>query len=626
MKKSLLIASLAVISMNVSGMHPLDHNNPVGNNPGHMLTPDSASIRLTDTNQAASTVDDSNQLSRILIEIISYQQETIRSQQKTIKYLQAQITQNSVSQNNNQNSEVITPSIALFNNEQESLMQNSENYSITFDPASSSVSSLQATLPTPSEITVSEETLNASVPNDQNNDDLTELQQLCPELLTQDNRTDQEILNQDEFMTTVVPENNQVQTQTNENHDYSAGSDVNPAENLSLESIHDDSHVDDFSNTISSILKDLGIPDTTQFSENYQTELSQSSSKRSAPEETSTSQPPAHRRRIDPEAASSSTSHLQQPDNHQEETNPQNDVEENNQNLVNAITLNYWGEISLNPRECIKLFSYLTDPNYEGGITKAYLTKATTAINMWNAITDNEREYLSILARNIHSPLEEFPIQDQERINELETAIRADRNILPGENLKIMVNTGPRECDLIEFVDDVRDRESNIQAARYYKSSDLTKPLITVLAQTNWPAQPCFATEEELNNFEQSVKSFVDEYNQRRSELENSNDPDRDKLVKTNLVSTVLNLRRFGIGDRLIANKLNLFSSNDENEAIQKFKSLYPCLQKGAPFNIARKKTIEVLKWQGKSNKEISAILGMSYGRVYEMWKSINSH
>ena len=350
MKKYLFLAGLAAISMNVLGMHPFENNNRNGNNPKYALTLDSASIRLTDTYQAASTVDDSNQLSRILIEIISYQQETIRSQQKTIKYLQAQITQNSVSQNNNQNSEVITPSIALFNNEQESPMQNSENYSITFDPASSSVSSLQATLPTPSEITVSEETLNASVPNDRNNDDLTELQQLCPELLTQDNRTDQEILNQDEFMTTVVPENDQVQTQTNENHDYSAGSDVNPAENLSLESIHDDSHVDDFSNTISSILKDLGIPDTTQFSENYQTELSQSSSKRSAPEETSTSQPPAHRRRIDPEAASSSTSHLQQPDNHQEETNPQNDVEENNQNLVNAITLNYWGEISLNPR------------------------------------------------------------------------------------------------------------------------------------------------------------------------------------------------------------------------------------------------------------------------------------
>ena len=356
-----------------------------------------------------------------------------------------------------------------------------------------------------------------------------------------------------------------------------------------------------------------------------------SSAKRAAPEEASTSQPSAHRRRIAPEAASSSASHLQQPANHQpanhqEETNLQNDVEKINQNLVNAITLNYWGGTSLNSEKCARLFSYLTDPNYEGGIMKAYLGCAAAAVGIWNAVTDNEREYLSILARNIHEAPERFPVRDRERMNELETAVRADKNILPGENLKIVVNTGNKEYDLIEFVNDVRSRESDMQAARFYPHAERIKPLVIALAQTNWPALPCFAAEEELNSFEQSVKSFVDEYNRRKSELENSNDPDRNKLLKTNLVNTVRNLRKFGIGDCLIANKLNLFSSNDENEAIQKFKSMHPCLKKGNPFNAARRKAVGALKRQGKSNKEIAAMLGMSHSHVCEVWKDINSH
>lgn len=45
MKKYLLIAGLAVISMNVLGMNPLENNDQNGSNPGHLLTPNSSPNR-----------------------------------------------------------------------------------------------------------------------------------------------------------------------------------------------------------------------------------------------------------------------------------------------------------------------------------------------------------------------------------------------------------------------------------------------------------------------------------------------------------------------------------------------------------------------------------------------------
>ena len=676
MKKSLLIASLAVISMNVLGMHPFENNNRNGNNPKYALTPDSSP-----RSDAGKSLSADQQL---WCRIFELEQKNLRLNQQNQQLLSSGFELNaSIAEKDTKISE-LNNSVA----EKDNAISGLNNQIAQFQSVNRQLTSSNETLRrTNIQLIFEKHILNQNVAEKNNkisglNNQIAQVQSVNWQLasnnenlhrinaqLTSEKRT----LNQDiaEKEATILELNNFIARLQSENQRFlrdvqqlslqneqkaqfiSKLDKQNRKLNGSLISVKrmfrniakqtfrkgsvriTKSALEDFvirvynsSNKTNVIINELFEGNTAEGAIVLSNPLNlRSFAKRPAPEDDSVSQPSAQRRRIDPEEATSSTNHLQQPVEIRDENavNRQNDIEQIDQNLADLITLNYWGGAFLNPEECIKLFSYLTDPNYAGGISGTYYLKyVNVALNIWNVITSNEREYLSILARNIHIPLKEFPIQDRERINELETAIRADRNILPGENLKIEVNTGHKDYDLIEIINDVKERENGRQ--KPYWSEVYINLLITVLAQTNWPAQPCFATEEELNNFEQSVQAFVDQYHQRKSELENSNNPNKDRLIKTNTVDTVRNLRRFGIGDRLIANKLNLFSSNDENEAIQKFKSLYPCLQKGAPFNIARKKTIEALKWQGKSNKEISAILGMSYGRVCEMWKSINSY
>jgi hypothetical protein len=111
----------------------------------------------------------------------------------------------------------------------------------------------------------------------------------------------------------------------------------------------------------------------------------------------------------------------------------------------------------------------------------------------------------------------------------------------------------------------------------------------------------------------------VDQYNQRKAELENSNNPDKDKLLKTNIVDTVLNLRKFGLGDHIIVNRLNLFNSKFNNDlmAYRSLKSLYPCLQKGFPFYTARKKIATALNRQGVSLQRIAQFFGVNRDYIY---------
>ncbi len=277
---------------------------------------------------------------------------------------------------------------------------------------------------------------------------------------------------------------------------------------------------------------------------------------------------------------------------------------------------------------------YYTDPNFPDCsdiILESYSVHFITALNIWNAITDNEREYLHILARNIPRTPKEFSNDDKTRMDELKKAINVDRQLQPNENLEIMINTGRTNHDLIKFISRVREKESALakdNEVSCYKREGYINLLVTVLAQINWSAQPFKATDDELADFEGSVQGFVERYNQRKSELVDYNKHDKDKQIKINEVDTIRNLRRFGISDLSIVNKMELFNSEHRNKlndlsAYSELKELYPCLRKGFSFEIARKNAVVALNSQGKMNKKIAQLIGLSTGTVSWILKEI---